>query len=61
MVTEAYAPKLWRAVGEERSASTDAIRSSVEDYTFGMKALIVDFFRPHLYSQVRSVERNLRR
>lgn len=47
-MTEAYAPKLWRAVGEERSASTDAIRSSVEDYTFGMKAPIVDFF-DHTY------------
>lgn len=44
MATGPHTLKLWRSIGKERSASTDTIRPSVEDYTFGMKAPIVDFF-----------------
>jgi hypothetical protein len=39
------APKLWRSTRKERTPSIDSGTSSVQgDYTFGMKAPIVDFF-----------------
>jgi hypothetical protein len=39
-----HAPKLWRSTRKERAPSIDSATSSVEGYTFGMKAPIVDFF-----------------
>jgi hypothetical protein len=46
MATGPHAPKLWRSTRKERSASIETIRSGAGDYnyTFGMKAPIVDFF-----------------
>ncbi len=44
MATGPHHPKLWRSTRKERAPSIDSATSSVEGYTFGIKAPIVDFF-----------------
>jgi hypothetical protein len=44
MATGPYAPRLWRPLIKRRPQSFDLPTSSVEGWTFGLKAPVVDFF-----------------
>jgi hypothetical protein len=44
MATAPHHPKLWRSTRKETTPSIGSPSSGLEDYTFGMKAPIVDFF-----------------
>lgn len=53
-------PKLWRSIKKERAPSIDSSTSSVESYTFGMDAPIVDFFDQDYITKFAPLEDILR-
>ena len=60
MATGPIAPKLWRSTRKERAPSIDSNTSSVDGYTFGIKAPIVDFFEHDYITKFAPLDEVLR-